>query len=123
MAFFAVLLKSLAYLSLPFFILRFIARSSPYARYRARVVLYGISLGVVSIWGISVAVVMSIAGRRFDVNWVFGRSFYFLASRTMDIKFVVEGEEYLDTKPAILVGNHQSALDIMYISRLVNSCR
>jgi len=118
MAFLAVLLKSLAYLSLPLFILRFIARSSPFARYYVRAALYGIVLGVVSIWGISVAVVMSIAGRRFDVNWVFGRSFYFLASRAIDIKFVVEGEEHLDIKPAILVGNHQSALDIMYISRI-----
>jgi len=65
-----------------------------------------------------VAVGMSLAGRRFDINWVVARSFYFLGSRLLDIKFVVEGEEHLETRPAILVGNHQSVLDILYIGRI-----
>ena len=66
-----------------------------------------------------VAVGMSLAGRRFDINWVVARSFYFLASRLLDIKFVVEGGEHLETRPAILVGNHQSVLDILYLGRFV----
>jgi len=65
-----------------------------------------------------VAVGMSLAGHRFDINWVVARSFYTLAGKLLDIKFVVEGEEHLDTKPAVLVGNHQSGLDILLLGRI-----
>ena len=64
-----------------------------------------------------VAAGMSLAGHRFDINWVVARSFYTLAGKLLDIKFVVEGEEHLDTKPAVLVGNHQSGLDILFLGR------
>ena len=68
-----------------------------------------------------VAVGMSLAGHRFDINWVVARSFYTLAGKLLDIKFVVEGEEHLDTKPAVLVGNHQSGLDILLLGRYAHS--
>lgn len=122
MSFLTVLFKPLAYVSLPFFILRSIAQSSPFARYYIRVVLYYSTLGLASAWGMMVAVGMSLAGRRFDINWVVARSFYLIASKVIDINFVVEGEEHLDTKPAMLVGNHQSALDILYLGRFVTTC-
>lgn len=119
MSFLTGLIKPLAYVSLPFIILRSIAESSPFARYYIRVVLYYSTLGLASAWGMIVAVGMSLAGRRFDINWVVARSFYIMASRVLDIKFIVEGEEHLDTKPAILIGNHQSVLDILYLGRFV----
>lgn len=118
MSFLTVLLRPLAYVSVPVFILRSIAQSSPFARYYIRVVLYYSTLGLVSVWGVIVAIGMSLAGRRFDINWVVARSFYLLASKIVDIKFVVEGEEHLDIKPAILVGNHQSVVDILYLGRI-----
>lgn len=59
-------------------------------------------------------------GERFNANYVVARSFYYLASRTVDIKVeIVEGEEYLDTRPAILVANHQSMVDILLLGRFV----
>jgi lysophosphatidate acyltransferase len=119
MSFLTVLLKPLAYVSVPIFLLRSIASSSPSARYYIRIVLYYSALGFCSVWGIIIAVGMSLAGRRFDINWVVARTFYSVASRFFDIKFVVEGEEHLDTRPAILVGNHQSVLDILYLARFV----
>jgi len=30
----------------------------------------------------------------------------------------VEGEEYLKTRPAVIVGNHQSMLDVLYLARM-----
>lgn len=71
-------------------------------------------------WGAIVAVGMNIVGDRYNTNWVVARSFYALASRALDITIMVEGEEYLDTRPSILVGNHQSMLDILYIGRCVS---
>ena len=60
---------------------------------------------------------MSIVGRKLDVFFVVARTFYMLASRAIDIRLVVEGEEHLETKPAVLIGNHQSMLDILYLGR------
>jgi len=62
---------------------------------------------------------MSLFGERFNINYVIARSFYNMASRVLDIKFKVEGEEHLtNSGPAILVGNHQTMLDILYLGRI-----
>lgn len=113
------LFKPLAYVSVPYLILKYATDTNPIARYYFRVVVYYSALGFCSVWGMIVAAGMSLAGHRFDINWVVARSFYTLAGKLLDIKFVVEGEEHLDTKPAILVGNHQSVLDILFLGRYV----
>ena len=113
------LFKPLAYVSVPYLILKYATESNPTARYYFRVVVYYSARGFCSIWGMIVAVGMTLAGHRLDINWVVARSFYTLAGKLLDIKFVVEGEEHLDTKPAVLVGNHQSALDIIFLGRYV----
>lgn len=113
------LFKPLAYVSVPYLILKYATDTNPTARYYFRVVVYYSALGFCSVWGMIVAAGMSLAGHRFDINWVVARSFYTLAGKLLDIKFVVEGEEYLDTKPAVLVGNHQSGLDILFLGRCV----
>jgi len=62
---------------------------------------------------------MTLVGQRFNINYVVARSFYALGSRALGITMDVEGEEYLDSvRPAILVGNHQSMLDILYLGRI-----
>ena len=111
------LFKPLAYVSVPYLLLKYATDSNPTARYYFRVVVYYSALGFCSVWGMIVAAGMSLAGHRFDINWVVARSFYTLAGKLLDIKFVVEGEEHLDTRPAILVGNHQSVLDILFLGR------
>ena len=113
------LFKPLAYVSVPYLILKHITETNPTARYYFRVAVYYSALGFCSVWGMIVAVGMSLAGHRLDINWVVARSFYTLAGKLLDIKFVVQGEEHLDTKPAVLVGNHQSALDILFLGRYV----
>ncbi|CCM01751.1 uncharacterized protein FIBRA_03817 [Fibroporia radiculosa] len=112
------LVKPLAYVSLPVFALHTLSQSSPIARYYVRLTLYLSTLGVCSAWGVVCAVGMSLVGRRLDTFFVVARSFYALASRALDIRLVVEGEEHLQTRPAVLVGNHQSMLDILYLGRI-----
>ena len=111
------LIKPLAYLSLPVFALHTLSNISPVARYYVRLGVYISALGITSIWGILVAVGMNIVGHTYNVNYVVARSFYNIASRVLGITVTLEGEEYLDTRPAVLVGNHQSMLDIIYLAR------
>jgi len=119
MSILAYIIKPVAYVSLPAFALHTLSKSSPIARYYVRVALFLSTLGVCSIWGVVAGFGMSLVGKRLDVFWVVARSFYFLCSRAVGIRLVLEGEEYLETRPAILVGNHQSMLDILYLGRCV----
>ncbi|OBZ70121.1 putative 1-acyl-sn-glycerol-3-phosphate acyltransferase [Grifola frondosa] len=114
----ATFVKPLAYVSLPLFALHTLAGANPVARYYVRIGLYLSTLGVCSLWGALCAVGMSLVGRRLDVFYIVARSFYYLASRAVDIRLVVEGEEHLETRPSVLVGNHQSMLDILYLGRI-----
>ncbi|THH18212.1 hypothetical protein EW146_g2729, partial [Bondarzewia mesenterica] len=114
----SLIVKPIAYLGLPVYLLHKLSASSPVAQYYVRLSLYLSTLGLVSAWGAVASVAMGIAGRRFNVNYVVARTFYALASRIMNIKIQVEGAEHLETRPAVLVGNHQSMLDILYLGRI-----
>ena len=119
MSILASIIKPLAYVSLPVFALKTFADSRPIARYYVRIGLYLSTIGVCSLWGVICSIGMGLSGRRFDVFYVVARSFYYLASRMVGIRLIVEGEEYLETRPSVLVGNHQSMLDILYLGRCV----
>lgn len=111
------MIKPLAYLSLPVFAIHTLAKANPVVRYYYRVGIWLSTLGLCSMWGILVALGMNVVDNAYNVNFVVARSFYALASRALDLKVVIEGEEYLDTRPAVLVGNHQSMLDIIVLAR------
>lgn len=64
-----------------------------------------------------VAAGMSVIGRRFDVNYLVARTFYALAGTVLNLDIKVEGEEYLDMQPAVLMANHQTMLDILVVGR------
>jgi len=110
--------KPLVYLSLPALIIRTVSNSSPTGRYYVRVGLYIGTLTVVAAWGVVVAAALSVVGRRFDVNYVVARSFYAIASRVLDIKVEVEGEDYMETRPAVYMSNHQSMVDVLMLGRI-----
>ncbi|CDO73829.1 hypothetical protein BN946_scf185015.g158 [Trametes cinnabarina] len=118
MSILASIVKPLAYVSLPVFALHTLANANPVVRYYVRIGLFLSTLGVCSLWGVICSIGLGLVGRRFDTFYVVARSFYHLASRAVGIKLVVEGEEYLETRPAVLVGNHQSMLDILYLGRI-----
>lgn len=108
-------LRPLAYISLPLLAIRFAASRSPMVKYYWRIGVYLTSLAAVSLWGATLSIVLLFVGKRFDIDFWTARSFYFLAGNLLGIKFEIEGEEYLNIKPAILVGNHQSMLDVLYL--------
>lgn len=113
------LFKPVAYISLPVFIVRWITQQSPLARFWVRVAMYYTALSLTCVWGVLVSIPMSLAGEKLNVNYIVARSFAAFAGRLMEISFEVEGEEYLETRPAILVGNHQSGLDVLFLGRSV----
>lgn len=120
MTFLTALVKPLAYLSVPAFALHTLAKSNPLIRYYVRIGLFLSTLGICSVWGVICSIGMGLVGRRFDVFYVIARSFYYLTSPVIGVRLEVEGEEYLETRPSVLVGNHQSMFDILYLGRCVH---
>jgi lysophosphatidate acyltransferase len=122
MAFIFTLIKPLAYLSVPIVVLRSIASSSPKGRYYVNCGVYLGTLALVATWGAAAGVVMLVARRPFDLNLFVARSFYAVASRVLDITVVLEGAEHLQKHPTVLMGNHQSMLDIIILGKCVCPC-
>ncbi|CEL59275.1 lysophosphatidate acyltransferase [Rhizoctonia solani AG-1 IB] len=112
------LIKPLAYLSLPALVLRYLSDRSPIVKYYVRLTTYLSTLGVLSIWGVLVSIGMTAMGKRFDINYVVARSFYYVCGPLLGIDFVVEGEEHMSTPSAVYIGNHQTMLDILYLGRI-----
>lgn len=66
----------------------------------------------------AIAASMVLLGRRYDTNFVVARVFYAICKRVMNIQVeVVEGQEYLSSRPAVYMMNHQSILDILIVGR------
>jgi lysophosphatidate acyltransferase len=110
------IIKPLAYVSLPILILRSI---SPKARYYINVGIYLGTLVVASSCGATLGLLMYAARLKFDLNAFVARAFYTLAGRVLAIQVTIENPEYLDTRPAVLMVNHQSMLDVLIIGRWV----
>ena len=111
-------LKPLAYVSIPLLFFHSVSTHSALGRYYIRIALYLSTLGFCSFYGALVSIGLTLAGRRFEINWVVARTFYSLIRRILGIRFTVEGEHWLEsTRPAVIVGNHQSMLDIIYLGR------
>jgi lysophosphatidate acyltransferase len=117
----ALILKSLAYLGPPAYILHRLSQTSPRIRYYIRNILYICSVGFCSTLGFCSAIPLFLLGRRFDVNYIVARTFYATFGRLSGLQVVVEGEEHLQTRPCVLVGNHQSMLDLLYLGRCAAS--
>ncbi|CAO1630531.1 unnamed protein product [Sympodiomycopsis kandeliae] len=90
------------------------------ARMYLNVALYVSSLGVCSVFGVITSIIMNlIPGQKLNINYVVARTFYYLAGTLCGWRFTVEGEEnFAKARPAVLVGNHQTSVDILYLGRI-----
>lgn len=115
---FSFIIKPLAYVSLPLFVLQRIAihpKPSP-LRYYARICFYVGTLFTVASCSFVVAVGMTILGRPYDTNEIVALMFYTAINKGLNLKIEVEGEEHL-VKPSVYMSNHQSMIDVFVLGR------
>ncbi|KAF8489104.1 hypothetical protein JB92DRAFT_3085312 [Gautieria morchelliformis] len=86
-----LLLKPLAYISIPLLFFNSLSSHSTLGRYYIRLALYLSTLGLCCVYGTLVSIGLTLVGRRFEINWVMARTFYSLAGRALGICFEVEG--------------------------------
>lgn len=85
-------------------------------RYYLRLTAFLVSLGANSFWGVCVSIAMSLVGRGKDINYVVARSFEASTAPLVGVSLRVEGRHHLEeNRPAVLVGNHQTMIDILYL--------
>lgn len=77
-----------------------------------------IFLLIFSAYGSLIAIIFSIIGKRGLINFVTARTYGYFASTAVGISFKVQGEEYLNTRPAIFICNHQAAVDLLVLGRI-----
>jgi lysophosphatidate acyltransferase len=112
-------LKTAAIASAPIVFVRVMSGKSTSLTYYVRLTLYLTSLATVATCAAFVALTMSLVGKKHDVNWVISKAFYGVTSMLLDVHVEIEGEEHLETKPAVVMMNHQSMLDILFFGKCV----
>ncbi|ORY00340.1 1-acyl-sn-glycerol-3-phosphate-acyltransferase [Basidiobolus meristosporus CBS 931.73] len=73
---------------------------------------------VLSLYGCFAAFFCAAVGRRAMTNWLVARGFAYCAAPCVGITFEVEGEEYLNKGPAIVICNHQASMDVLIMGRI-----
>lgn len=102
-----------------FLALTLLSPRSQRARMYLNALLYIASLGVCSVFGVLVSPIMTILNRRLDINYAVARSFKHLTNLLIGLRFTVEGaEKFEKARPAVVVGNHQTGVDIIYLGNV-----
>jgi lysophosphatidate acyltransferase len=88
------------------------------AKYYAKTTLAITVLSGCAIYGVLCSVALALVGKRHLAQWSTARVFYWSFSTILGIRIKLINGENLDKLPAIIVGNHQSALDILILGRI-----
>ena len=111
--------SAFSFFSVSFLLFSFASARSQRVRRLYNAALYIFSLGVCSTIGVVFPLVFGLFGQRYNTNHIVARSFYKLAGTLIGYNVKMEGAEHLNTRPSIIVGNHQSFLDILYLGRVM----
>lgn len=88
----------------------------PLAGFAARLLASYASLIICASYGVVSSIVLRIVGYHRISQYVTARSFKWVMRFTTAVRFeIVEGEEYLSTRPAVFIGNHQTELDVLML--------
>ena len=88
----------------------------PRASFSARCLASYASLLICAAYGVVASVILRLCRRGRISQWAAGRSFKWAMWYTTGIMFdVVQGSEYLSTRPAVFIANHQSELDVLML--------
>ncbi|KAK9451683.1 uncharacterized protein V1518DRAFT_409248 [Limtongia smithiae] len=78
-----------------------------------------LSMCVCATYGVIASIVLSLLGKRSLSQWTAGRAFYILTSRIIGLRVEMQNEEVLtSTRPGIIIGNHQSEMDVLILGRI-----
>lgn len=71
-----------------------------------------------ALYGVVASVLLRLVGKEEYAQYTVARAFYYLFSKILGVTITLKNEQYLHTKPGVVVSNHQSALDILVLGRI-----
>lgn len=80
--------------------------------------IYGFLLMICALYGVVASILLRIVGKEEYAQYTVARAFYFLVSKVLGITITIKNARYLREKPAVVVLNHQSALDVFVLGEL-----
>lgn len=81
-------------------------------------VVFGSLIILCALYGVVASVLLRLVGKEEYAQYTVARAFYYSLSRILGIRIILKNEELLHQKPAVVVSNHQSALDILVLGRI-----
>lgn len=87
-------------------------------KYYSKTILAVSVLGGCALYGVLASIALSLVGKRHLAQWTTARVFYHTFSTLLGIRIKLINGERLEGLPAIIVGNHQSTLDILILGRI-----
>jgi lysophosphatidate acyltransferase len=79
---------------------------------------YG-ALTVCALYGVFASLILRLFGCHRISQWATARAFKYSMALTAGVKFrIIGGQQHLSTRPAIFVGNHQTALDVLLLGEI-----
>lgn len=93
--------------------------SVPTASFYARLLASYGCLVLCATYGVFASLVLRLFGKHRISQWATARAFHYTMALATGIHFeIVDGKEYLDTRPCVLIGNHQSELDVLLLGTI-----
>ena len=105
--------------TLTFFTLAFLHLALPYSSFYARILSSYGTLLLCATYGVVTSLFLSLFGRQNIAQWATARAFHYTMYYTTGVRFeIISGKEYLNTRPCVLIGNHQSELDVLLLGAI-----
>lgn len=74
---------------------------------------------VCACYGVFASIVLRLFGEHRLAQWTVARAFKYTMRYSTGVEFViVEGKEHLSERPAVIIGNHQSELDVLFLGTI-----
>ena len=112
---------ALAYITttISFFVLSALSFALPYTSFLARLLSSYLSLILCATYGVFASLFLRLTGYHRASQYVTARSFKWVMYLSTGVVFdIVEGLEYLNTRPCVIIGNHQSELDVLLLGTI-----
>ena len=92
----------------------------PSASFYARCLTAYLSLVLCALYGASISILLRLTGHHRLAQHLTARAFNLTMRYSTGVRFsIVEGEEYLSkARPCVIIGNHQSELDVLLLARI-----
>ncbi|CAH2353366.1 1-acyl-sn-glycerol-3-phosphate acyltransferase [[Candida] railenensis] len=87
-------------------------------KFFVRSVIYGSLITGCALYGVVASIILRIIGKKEYAQYTVAKAFYSTFSTATGIKIKLVNEEILTQLPAVIISNHQSALDILILAKV-----